>query len=166
MMMRFRTKSLILLTCLLWITGCGSDSKTTTEPSDDYTGDYITRTALVTYVYDGDTIQVDHHEKVRYIGIDTPEIGECYYWEATLRNRELVDDRTVTLEICRDSPTDQYGRTLAHIKVDGTLVNAVLLQEGYARTMRIPPCTSRADYYEQLEREARSAGRGRWSACP
>ena len=109
---------------------------------------------------------MNNNEKIRYIGIDTPEIGKCYYWEATQRNRELVDDRTITLEICREDPQDQYGRTLAHIRVDGILVNAVLLEEGFADALRIPPCTSRADYYFELRNEARAAGRGMWGECP
>ena len=148
----------------MWFSGCDSDSGgSSTGPGDP--GQYTTRSATVTYVYDGDTIQVNGSEKVRYIGINTPETGDCYYWEATLRNRELVDDRTVTLEVCNADPEDKYGRTLAHIKVGDKLVNALLIQEGYARAYRIPPCVSRADYYSDLEQEARDAGRGMWTAC-
>ena len=147
----------------VFISGCDDSSSSSTGP--DEPGQYTTRTALVTYVYDGDTIQVNGSEKVRYIGIDTPETGECYYWEAKLRNRELVDDRTVTLEVCNADPTDQYGRTLAHINVDDQLVNSMLIEEGYARALNIPPCTSRADMYTDLETEARNNERGMWGKC-
>ncbi|MBN1550859.1 thermonuclease family protein [bacterium] len=153
----------IILLVVLSFSGCTSDSSNPTEPDDP--SPYTTRMAVVTYVYDGDTIQVDGSERVRYIGIDTPEREECYYSEATQRNRELVSNKTVLLEICKASPVDQYDRTLAHITVNGSLVNAILIQEGYARAYRVPPCTSRADYYATLEREARDAGRGMWTAC-
>ena len=147
----------------IFLTSCDHDNGSATGPQTS--GDFTQRTATVTYVYDGDTIQVNGTEKVRYIGIDTPERDDCFFWEATLRNRELVDERTVLLEICSESPVDQYGRTLAHVSVDDSLVNATLLNEGYARALRIPPCTSRADYYQQLEDEAQNSGKGMWSAC-
>jgi micrococcal nuclease len=154
---------IILLLFTVLGAGCDSDNSSSTGPGDS--DDYTTRTATVSYVYDGDTIQVNSSEKVRYIGIDTPERGECYYWEATLRNRELVDKRTVVLEICKASPEDQYGRTLAHVYVNSTNINALLIQEGYAKAYRVPPCTTRADEYSGYERDARNSGRGRWSAC-
>ncbi len=163
-MMKIERILLVILCCIAFISCDGNHSSTgPDEPSS--TPDYATRTATVTYVYDGDTIQVNGNEKVRYIGIDTPERGECYYWEATLRNRDLVDDRVVTLQICHDAPVDQYGRTLAHVFVGDVLVNAVLVREGFARAYRVPPCTTRADEYAEMEREARASGRGRWSAC-
>ncbi len=160
-------KLFLILMFLFPAAGCDDDSSpSSTGPGDEPSGDYDTRTAVVTYVYDGDTIQVDNSERVRYIGIDTPERGECYYWEATQRNRELVDDRTVTLEVCKEESEDHYGRTLAHIKVDGKLVNAILIEEGFANALRIPPCISRADYYFDLRDEARDANRGMWGDCP
>ena len=160
---------MILLLCLPVLGPAGCDSgggDDTTGPGDDPTpGPYTTRTATVTYVIDGDTIQVNGNEKVRYIGIDTPEIGDCYYTEAKWRNFDLVDDKVVTLEVCNAEPTDQYGRTLAHVHVGDTLVNALLLREGYARALSIPPCTSRADYYRQMMNDAFAEGAGMWSAC-
>ena len=155
----------ILSFLIILMTSCDSNNPSSSSTGPEDTESYNTRTAQVTYVYDGDTIQVNGSERVRYIGIDTPEQGDCYYWEATLRNRELIDDRTVLLEICPSSPTDQYGRTLAHVKLNDTLINAVLIQEGYARAYRVSPCTTRADYYSQLESEAKKAGRGMWSEC-
>jgi micrococcal nuclease len=160
-----RVMRLLVVFCLITLIGCDSDNSVSTGPGDD-DDLYTYRNVTVTYVYDGDTIQVNGSEKVRYIGIDTPEQSECYYWEATLRNRELVDDHVVTLEVCKASPVDQYGRTLAHVKVDNLLVNAALIEEGFARAYRVPPCTSRADYYADLEQQARDSGRGRWSDCP
>lgn len=155
-------QSHLFIAILFLLVRCDGDGGT--EPKPDPTPSN-TRTATVTHVYDGDTIQVNGNEKVRYIGIDTPEIGECYYTEASRRNRELVDDRVVTLDVCIESPTDQYGRTLAHVTADAGLVNAILIREGFARAYRVPPCTSKADQYADLDREARAANRGMWDEC-
>ena len=96
--------------------------------------------ARVTRVVDGDTIEVSMEGRrytVRYIGVDTPESVapgqpvECYGREASRRNRELVEGRTVLLE--KDvSETDRYGRLLRYVWADGVMVNAVLVAEGYA----------------------------------
>lgn len=159
------------LVCLgltvLIVTGCDSDDgNDPTGPGDDPPpGRYTTRTATVTYVIDGDTIQINGNENVRYIGIDTPEIGECYYTEAKWRNFDLVDDRVITMEICNAEPQDHYGRTLAHIYVGDTLINGLLLREGYGRALSIPPCNFRADYYRQMMNDAAADGAGMWSEC-
>ncbi|MCD4653631.1 thermonuclease family protein [bacterium] len=154
-----------LIIPLMSYSGCDDSSNPTGPENTPTPGLYTTRTATVTYVIDGDTIQVNGGEKVRYIGIDTPEIGDCYYSEAKWRNFDLVDDKIITMEVCNASPTDQYGRTLAHIYVDDLLVNAVLVREGYAPAKSYPPCTSRADYYREMMNDAFSDGAGMWSDC-
>lgn len=162
------TIMLIILTTgllLLTLPGCNSDNNTTGPGPDPTAGPYTNRTATVTSIVDGDTIWINGNEKVRYIGINTPETGECYYSEAKERNRQLVAGKQILMEICNASPTDQYGRTLAHIHVDNILVNAVLLQEGYARAYPVPPCTSRADEYRDYANAAFNSGAGMWSAC-
>jgi micrococcal nuclease len=129
--------------------------------------------AKVRRVVDGDTIEVDIQGKfytVRYIGIDTPETVhpnrpvECFGKEASRRNRQLVAGKVVGLE--KDvSETDRYGRLLRYVWVDGQMVNAVLVAEGYARTYTYPPDVKYAHLFMQLEREAREANRGLWGAC-
>lgn len=157
---------ILVAVATMFLISCDSDSDSPTGPENTPTpGLYTTRTATVTSVVDGDTIWVNNNEKIRYIGIDTPEIGDCYYAEAKHRNAELVDNKVVTLEICKADPQDQYGRTLAHIKVGDTLVNAVLLREGFARTSSWEPCTSRKDYYREQMNQAFNDGRGMWSDC-
>lgn len=130
--------------------------------------------ARVTRVVDGDTIEVDIKGKsytVRYIGIDTPETVhpsrpvECFGKEASRRNRQLVEGKVVALE--KDiSETDRYGRLLRYVWVDGQMVNAILVAEGYAKTYTYPPDVKYAHLFLQLEREAREAQRGLWGACP
>lgn len=147
-----------LLSGLSLTNSCSHDS----NPSDPQSLD---RTAQVKYVIDGDTIVVGENEKVRYIGIDTPEIGECYYDEAKARNRELVERQQVFLDICEEEPTDKYGRTLAYVYVGDLLVNAELLSGGFAATLNIPPCNHKAAYFRDLQLAARTAKRGMWGAC-
>ncbi len=80
-----------------------------------------TRIATVTYVIDGDTIEVDEEERVRYLGINTPESGRPYFTEATNENKRLVEGKEVKLEL--DVQTkDQYGRTLAYVWVEDMLM--------------------------------------------
>jgi len=78
--------------------------------------------ASVIRVIDGDTIEVDIDGalyKVRYIGIDTPEVGQLYADEATKKNRELVEGKVVWLE--KDvSETDKYNRLLRYVYVEYT----------------------------------------------
>ncbi|MGI8727570.1 MAG: thermonuclease family protein [Solirubrobacterales bacterium] len=124
-------------------------------------------------VVDGDTIEVSLdgvETDVRYIGVDTPESVkpgtpvECFAKEAAGRNRELVEGERVRLEVGTE-PTDRFGRLLAYVFVGDTLVNAELVEGGYARTLEIPPNTERADRFERLQRKASAAGAGLWGAC-
>lgn len=121
--------------------------------------------ATVTRVIDGDTIVIGSGQRVRYIGIDTPEVYpelEAYGMEAWQANRGLVEGKEVRLE--RDvSETDKYGRLLRYVYVDGVLVNAELVRLGLAEAKAYPPDTKYQDLLEQQEREARQAGRGMWA---
>lgn len=123
--------------------------------------------ALVTWVADGDTIQIEGGQRVRYIGINAPELSEppeCYGPEAYQKNRELVGNRVVALE--RDVvEMDHYGRLLRYVYVDGCFVNAELVRWGYARAMPIEPNLRYQELFAALEEEARQAGRGLWTAC-
>ncbi len=130
--------------------------------------------ATVVNVVDGDTIDVliDGAEfRVRYIGIDTPETVdprrpvECFGREASDRNRQLVAGKRVGLE--RDvSETDDFDRLLRYVWVDGRMVNARLVEEGYATAATFPPDVRYAETFVALESHARNEGRGLWGpAC-
>lgn len=120
--------------------------------------------ATVLRVIDGDTIEVDisgNLFRVRYIGIDTPEVGEQGYSEATQLNSQLVSGKVVKLE--KDvSETDQYGRLLRYVYVDDAFVNAELVRLGYAQVFTYPPDVKYADYFLSLQQEAIAASRGLW----
>ena len=131
-------------------------------------------TVLVTRVVDGDTVEIAGGEKVRYIGMTTPESVkpdwpvECFGKEASARNRELVEGKTVRLT--KDvSERDRYGRLLRFVSLeDGTLVNEELVREGYARVSTFPPDVAKESVFRAAERDARAAKRGLWAdgACP
>jgi micrococcal nuclease len=129
----------------------------------------------VVRVVDGDTIHVQlggRREKVRYIGVDTPESVkpgspvECFGKEASRFNARLVAGRRVRL--VRDAEErDRYGRLLAYVyrADDGVFVNARLVRDGYATALTIPPNVRFAERFRRQAAEARRAGRGLWSAC-
>ncbi|HET6449015.1 MAG TPA: thermonuclease family protein [Conexibacter sp.] len=128
-------------------------------------------------VIDGDTIvvQVDgHEERIRYIGIDTPETVkpntpvQCFGPQAHALNARLLGDVGTQLELRFDRELrDRYGRLLAYVYrvQDHLFVNARLIGAGAARTLAIAPNTAHAAELSQLEHGARVADRGLWAAC-
>ncbi|MBZ0302222.1 MAG: thermonuclease family protein [Anaerolineae bacterium] len=122
------------------------------------TGEQVT----VLRVIDGDTIDVQRNnetERVRYIGMNTPERDEPCYAEATRANAALVEGKQVIL-VKDTSETDRYGRLLRYIYVGGVFVNARLVEEGYAEVVSYPPDTGRFTDFRQLEQQAQAANRG------
>ena len=124
--------------------------------------------AKVTRVIDGDTIELESGDKIRYLLVDTPEIsggGDCYGENAKTFNTDLVLNKTVQLSYDVQC-TDQYGRTLAYVSVGGQEVNTLIIQRGFGCVLHIPPDgDARADELKALEREAKLANRGLWGAC-
>ncbi len=127
-------------------------------------------THRVVRVVDGDTIIVDYEgrpERVRYIGIDTPETVdprrpvEVYGKEAAAANRRMVEGRRVRLEFDVER-RDRYGRLLAYVWVGDTLVNDWLVRNGYAQVATYPPNVRYVDRFLDSQRAAREAGRGLW----
>lgn len=124
---------------------------------------------VVLSVTDGDTVEVrigTGVEPLRLIGINAPEGGECFAGEATERLTELVGGQPVRLEM-DESDRDQYGRLLRYLHVGDTLVNALMVAEGYALAYRYEPDTARADLLEAAQHHAQAAELGLWSpdAC-
>ncbi|MCX7831976.1 MAG: thermonuclease family protein [Actinobacteria bacterium] len=120
--------------------------------------------AIVSRVVDGDTIVVilnGREEKVRLIGIDTPERGRPYFNEAKQKTAELVLGKKVRME--KDvSERDRYGRLLRYVYVGNIFVNAELVKQGYAMAYTYPPDVKYSELFVRLQQEARSAGRGLW----
>ena len=118
--------------------------------------------ALVTSVIDGDTVELADGRRVRYLGIDTPESGEPYADEATARNKELVEGKTIELQR-GDRDQDEYGRLLRYVYVDGIFVNAELVAEGYATAYIFNPDDRYSQILVQLEQYAKMRERGLWA---
>jgi micrococcal nuclease len=117
---------------------------------------------VVKEVIDGDTIRLANEERVRLIGINTPETGQPYYSEATDRLTELVEGKTVVLKKDKDFE-DQYGRWLRYVYLDDIFINLEMVREGYALSYRYEPNTKHAEKFDDAEEEAREAGRVMWS---
>ena len=131
--------------------------------------------AEVTAVVDGDTIEVDTadgSERVRLIGIDTPEVGrggepgDCYAEEA----RDFLDALLYgkTVELVGDptqADVDRYGRLLRHVLVDGrsAALTALAAGAGYEYTYDAPYTDHQA--HRDAESAAEAAGAGLWSSC-
>ncbi len=128
--------------------------------------DHQLKLYLVTRVIDGDTIVLENGERVRYIGIDTPEISqnECFALEAKKKNEELVLGKRVRLE--KDvSERDKYGRLLRYVYVGEIFVNDYLVRNGYAYAVTYPPDVKYSERFLQAQREARENKRGLWAYC-
>ncbi len=133
----------------------------------------------VTWIYDGDTLEVDPVGKVRLVGIDTPERKNSsrdrylikqgisaarqrqIYQRAKEFNIEKVKDQSVTL-LLEDPPRDRHGRVLAYVLLpDGRILNKVLIEEGLAVVYRRFSFQMKDDFLE-AEATARKNRRGLW----
>ncbi len=133
--------------------------------------------AVVERVVDGDTIVVrieGSSEKIRLIGIDTPESVdprspvECFGTEASARTAELLPEGT-EVDLVRDvEARDRYDRLLAYVyrASDGLFVNEALARDGYAVLSTYPPNVAHVEALQAAVADARSAGRGLWASCP
>lgn len=120
----------------------------------------------VSRVIDGDTFETASGDKVRLIGVNTPEISgkaEYYGQEASAYAKERLLNKQVVL--FQDAGnTDRYGRLLRYVFIapEPVMFNETLVKEGYANTMTVAPNVAFAEHFASLEREARSAGAGLW----
>ncbi len=129
-----------------------------------------TESAIVTRVIDGDTIQISTGEKVRLIGIDTPETVDprkgvqCFGKKASEHTKELLLNKEVTLK--KDiSNTDRYGRLLRYVYIGDTFINEQLVREGYAKAYSYPPDIRYQEVFLQAEHEAQEKKLGLWVEC-
>ena len=132
-------------------------------------------------VVDGDTLLLDNGERVRLIGIDTPELHESAKLERDAQRskqdareiqemgkrayeftKKLVEGKRVSLEFDVEKQ-DRYGRLLAYVFLkDGTFVNNEIVKQGYASLMTFPPNVKYADSFRNSLQEARENKRGLW----
>ena len=94
---------------------------------------------ICTKVVDGDTIYLDNGEKIRFVGVNTPEKGVNGYFTSKNFVEKLCLGKTVGIDVDNSKHSDKYGRTLGVVIIDGKNVNEMLLKEGLAEVMYIPP---------------------------
>lgn len=163
---------LTLIALALWASTTARTSDHMAEPTP---AQAAADTHMVARVLDGDTIVLAGGEKVRYIGIDAPELyggrdAECFARQAQKRNQVFVLGKRVRLE--KDtSDTDKYGRLLRYVYVqdplssvhENTSINEILVREGYARARSYPPDMKHQPIFTQAETAARAQKLGFWA---
>lgn len=153
------------------MTACRSDPSRATATSTPFTAN-----ATVERIVDGDTIDVrldGRRERVRMIGIDTPETKrentpvQCFGPEAAEHTASLLPIG-IPLHLERDVVArDDYGRLLAYVYLasDGTFVNLQLVRRGYARPMTIRPNDAHSAELVEAARTAEGDNVGLWAQC-
>ena len=162
--MRVAWFGVLLLGGTGWLSGCSRQVAATDG------------VATVTHVVDGDTIDVriaGRTERVRLIGIDTPETKkpntpiQCYGPEASAHTTEMLPIGT-SVRLERDVVgRDDYGRLLGYVfrLDDGLFVNLDLVEHGYAQPLTIPPNTAFAGAFAEAAGAAERGDVGLWAAC-
>lgn len=153
--------SAILLFCLFLLPGCFEEAPILEGPFP------------VVRVVDGDTILVEmdsKEERVRFIGIDTPESvhpdpakNVPYGKIASDYTKNLLEGEEVYLEF-DVSERDRYGRILAYVYLEDKMINEMLLEEGHARIATYPPNIKYEERFYRLQKEARENKKGGWKS--
>jgi len=124
-------------------------------------------TVKVIRVIDGDTMEIDHGDKVRFIGINSPEAKdprkglECYSQEAYEKTKELLEGKTVILET-DISERDVFGRKLAYVWLEDVLINQLLIAQGYAQSSTYPPDVKYQQIFLETQQKAKKERKGLW----
>jgi endonuclease YncB( thermonuclease family) len=170
---RFMRKAILLF--LLAALICAAAAQATTARDSVATpaagAGAFTYRGTVTHVVDGDTLDVrltsGKTERIRLIGIDTPERGVCFSARATARARELALSKAVVLRGDATQDTrDRYGRLLAYVWIPGGKdLGFQLIAGGFAKTYVYRNAFERLSAYRNAEASAKSASAGRWQAC-
>ena len=146
-------------------------AEVTKDASSSSTVAHTSQLSRVIRVVDGDTIEIEGGQKVRYIGINTPESVDprrsvqCFGKEASEENKRLVDGKMVRLE-SDISETDKYGRLLRYVYVDNMFINETLVRKGFAQVSTYPPDVKYASLFAEAEQEAKNTSLGLWASCP
>lgn len=149
------------------LTGCPAEADDASALSND---------AVVEFVIDGDTVDVvvgGERERIRLIGIDTPESVsrnvpvQCFGKEASDALTGLLPPGTV-LRIERDEEArDRYGRLLLYLyrNEDNLFVNQWMIEQGFADTLFFDPNNTFEGPFTRSRNGARAAGLGLWGSC-
>ncbi len=155
-------------------------TKPTNIPTPNTTvAPYEKQKVKVLRVIDGDTIEIEGNIKLRYIGINTPELHdpkrpiECFGQVASDENKKLVEGKEIFIQ--RDvSETDKYKRLLRYVWVGDPsassgqviFVNDYLVRQGFAQVSTFPPDVKYIPQFLEAQTEAQENVRGLWKDCP
>jgi len=150
----------VLIIAVIVLNGCGTQKGLQANGSMETT---------VIRVIDGDTFEMEGGERVRMIGVDTPESVkpntpvQPYAKEASAYTKQLIEGKKVRLQFDVQL-RDKYDRLLAYVYLaDGTFVNNKLIMDGYAKTLTIPPNVAFSEQFTDAMKQARAEKRGLWA---
>lgn len=182
-------KLLIITSACLLLAGCSPAAENRVQPTEQASRQNVQsqqdlqsvhikgRWSTVVKVSDGDTVELEGGEKVRLIGVNTLETVKPgvkpmpYGKEASNFTKSQLQRKKVFVEV-DVQPKDKYGRTLAYLylqepktqdDIEKYMFNAILLKEGYAQLMTIPPNVKYVDLFLKLQRQAREQNKGLWA---
>lgn len=145
----------------------GAEEADAREVPADPSGDARGIWRQVTMVPDAETAVLDGGQRIRYLGIQRVESPQApsaiaRFGDAVAYSRQLIQGKRVRLEF--DTRVhDPEGFLWAYVYLlDGRMVNALLVEQGYAQADRHQPDLKHAQLFQQLETEARNSGRGHW----
>ena len=160
------------LALLIGLASCSGSS----SPTRSQTNAVKIANVKIVKVIDGDTVDIDidgHTERVRLIGVNTPETKhptkpiECFGPEASAYMTQLLPKGT-TVRIERDvEARDRYGRMLLYLYLgsDDLFINLELVARGYGTPMSIEPNTFHRNDFVRAAAQAEAANVGLWKAC-
>ena len=129
------------------------------------------QTVRVVRVIDGDTIEIEGKIKVRYVGVNTPELHdprkpiECFGQAASDENKRLVEGKEIYIQ--KDvSETDKFKRLLRYVWVGDMFINDYLVRQGFAQVSTYPPDVKYVSQFLEAQKEAQDNKRGLWKECP
>jgi len=122
------------------------------------------QTCVVYRIADGDTFRCSDGRRIRLIGIDSPESQQRPFGpSARTALLKLIPAGTLVRLEPDAGLTDQYGRSLAYVWSGPTLVNEVMVRDGWAVLYTVPPNVKYAERLGRAQKEARARGAGLWS---
>ena len=150
---------LVMVAALWWVVVGRSDQSQTQRDS------LLPQEWMAVQMIDGDTFDAERdgvRERVRIIGIDTPEREQCGYEEASAALRDAVSGRTITLVSGAETDRDTYGRLLRYVEIDGVDVGLTLIEDGFA----VARYDSRSNQPHDRERQYWDADDASADLCP
>ncbi|MEO8296140.1 MAG: thermonuclease family protein [Gemmatimonadota bacterium] len=151
---------------LLWslVSGCtarGAEARAGTR--DTIPGTPAGRFCRIDRPVDGDTFYCVGGEKVRLIGMDSPELNQGALGQRSKAALSAMIPPGTEVRLERDvSRHDRYGRTLAYVWRDSVLINELMVREGWAVQYTVPPDVRHVDRFRAAERLARQEKAGLW----